>query len=152
MGLDCTTYPSKPDSLKFLLEGSLTVVVGIVSFWIVVDFPDDATFLNPLEKYVVASRLKEDGQYSYRSEKLKWRSVVAAFKDWKLYVAMCIGMGQAGSVYAFSLFLPSIINALGYSVIQAQLLTVPQYALAFITVCTTIIAVTVEHFSRICQR
>jgi len=137
--------------LKFLIEGTLTVVIGIVSFWIIVDFPDDATFLNPLEKYVVTSRLKEDGQHSHRPEKLKWRSVAASFKDWKLYVAMCIGMGQSGSVYAFALFLPSIINELGYSVIQAQLLTVPIYVLAFIMVCITIIVVTIERFSRFRQ-
>ena len=53
MGLDRTTFPWKPDLLKFLIEGGLTVVIGIVSFWIIVDFPDDATFLNPLEKSVV---------------------------------------------------------------------------------------------------
>lgn len=39
-------------------------------------------------------------------------------------------MGVDGSLYAFSLFLPSIINELGYTANKAQLLTVPPYAVA----------------------
>lgn len=39
-------------------------------------------------------------------------------------------------LYTLSLFLPSIIRDLGYSAAQAQLLTVPPYAFAFITTIT----------------
>lgn len=111
----------------------------MVSIWIIVDFPDDAKFLNPLEMYVVMLRLKNDGQRSYRKEPLKWKYVSAAFKDWKLYVALLIGMGVTGPLYAFSLFLPSIIQAMNISksVVETQLLSVPQYAIAAIFVCAS---------------
>jgi len=108
----------------------------VLSIWIIVDFPDDARFLDPLEKYVVMLRLKNDGQRSYQNEKLKWKYISAPFKDWKLYVGMLIGMGTAGPLYAFSLFLPSIVLAMniGNSLVQTQLLCVPQYAVATIFV------------------
>jgi hypothetical protein len=111
----------------------------VLSIWIIVDFPDDAKFLNPLEKYVVTLRLKNDGQRSYRSETLKWKYISAAFKDWKLYLAMLMGMGVAGSLYAFSLFLPSIVLSMniGKSLVETQLLCVPQYAFAAIFVCAS---------------
>ena len=125
------------DLLKFLLEGIMTVILGVISIWIIVDFPDDATFLDPLERFVVALRLKNDGQRSHRYEKLKWKYIFAAFKDWKLYIGMLIGMGNAGPLYAFALFLPSIVQSMNIttSLVKTQLLCVPQYACAAISVC-----------------
>ncbi|KAL2159025.1 hypothetical protein VTH06DRAFT_2784 [Thermothelomyces fergusii] len=45
-------------------------------------------------------------------------------------------------LYTFSLFLPTIIRDLGYEAANAQLLTVPPYALAFIT--TLVVAILSE--------
>jgi hypothetical protein len=95
-----------------------------------VDFPDDANFLNPLEKYVIISRLKSDGQASWRGESLKWKSIVAAFQDWKLYMGILTNAGVTVPTYALALFFPSIIKELGYTTLVAQLLTVPPFALA----------------------
>lgn len=80
------------------------------------------------------SRLKKDGQSSHREEKLKWKSVSAVFKDWKLYVVMVIQSGEAGALYSIALFLPTIIHELGYTATTAQLLTVPPYVFGFIFV------------------
>ena len=120
--------------MKFILEGLFTVFIGFLSFWVVEDFPDDATFLKPLEKHVVLMRLKSDGQASHRYETFKWKYFWAAFKDWKTWAGMLMYMGVDGSLYAFSLFLPSVINELGYTATKAQLLTVPPYALACVMV------------------
>jgi len=49
-------------------------------------------------------------------------------------MGMLMYMGVDGSLYAFSLFLPSVINALGYTANKAQLLTVPPYAVACVMV------------------
>ncbi|RKU45327.1 hypothetical protein DL546_007552 [Coniochaeta pulveracea] len=57
-----------------------------------------------------------------------------AVKDWKMWVGMAIYMGCDMPLYAFSLFLPSIIANLGWNktVIRAQLMSVPPYAAAAI--------------------
>jgi len=55
---------------------------------------------------------------------------------------MVIYMGCDGVLYAFSLFVPTIIKNLGYSSTRAQLLTVPPYAIA--AVVTVIVGYTAD--------
>jgi MFS family permease len=55
---------------------------------------------------------------------------------------MFMTMGVAGPLYAFSLFLPSIISGLGYTTIKAQLLTVPPYVAASALVHNSILDLT----------
>lgn len=113
----------------FILEGLATVVAGIVSFWIIQDFPDTAKFLSEAERTVVVRRLQGDDQFSAAGEKLRWKYIWQSLLDWKTWVSSeCFAsylrvvqplmppskvMVYAGSdmpLYAFSLFLPSIIN------------------------------------------
>lgn len=53
-----------------------------------------------------------------------------AMKDYKMWLGMVIYMGCDMPLYAFSLFLPTIVKELGYSNTRAQLLSVPPYAAA----------------------
>jgi len=114
----------------FILEGLATVIVGIISYWMVFDFPDEATFLNPADRARVIRRLKADQQASANHEEFKSTFLYASLRDWKTYAFAIIYMGAVGSLYAFSLFLPTIISQLGYSSTRANLLTVPPYAAA----------------------
>ena len=56
----------------------------------------------------------------------------ASVKDWKTWAFAIIYMGCDGPLYAFSLFLPTIIKELGYQSTTANLLSVPPYAAAAI--------------------
>lgn len=47
-----------------------------------------------------------------------------------------IYMGVDGSLYAFSLFVPTIIQSIGYRATHAQLLSVPPYAVAAVVTIT----------------
>lgn len=117
----------------FILEGLLTVVIGIISFWLVHDFPDDAKFLSPEDRARVIRRLKLDQQSSASHEEFTMNYFWQAWFDWKMWLGMVIYMGCDMPLYAFSLFLPTIINGLGIaggSVVKAQLLSVPPYAAA----------------------
>lgn len=109
--------------------------IGIISYWIIVDFPDDATFLSPEEKEIVKRRLEADGQHGARREQFQWSEFWASFKDWKTYTGAVMYMGVDGALYAFSLFLPSIINQINtYSPTVVQLMSVPPYAFACLLV------------------
>jgi MFS family permease len=114
----------------FILEGLATILVGIVSYWMVFDFPDEATFLNPQDRARVIRRLKEDNQSSAEHEEFQMSYFYASIKDWKTYAFAVIYMGCDGALYAFSLFLPSIVAQLGYTSTKANLLSVPPYAAA----------------------
>lgn len=117
----------------FILEGLLTILIGIVSFWLVHDFPDEAKFLSHDDRLRVIRRLKMDQQSSADHEAFSMRFFWQAMRDWKMWLGMAIYMGCDMPLYAFSLFLPTIISNLGIaggSTIKSQLLTVPPYAAA----------------------
>ncbi|KAJ9164838.1 MFS general substrate transporter [Coniochaeta hoffmannii] len=118
----------------FILEGLLTIVIGFVSFWMVHDFPDEAKFLSDDDRIRVIRRLKLDQQSSAEHEEFRMSYFWAACKDWKMWLGMVIYMGCDMPLYAFSLFLPSIIANLGWNktVVRAQLMSVPPYAAAAI--------------------
>ncbi|KGO37065.1 Major facilitator superfamily domain, general substrate transporter [Penicillium expansum] len=112
----------------FILEGLLTFVIGIASFWCVYDFPDQARFLSDIDRKRVLRRLAMDQQSSAEHEEFKMEYFWSSLKDWKTYTGAVIYMGADGSLYAFSLFVPTIISEL--------LLSVPPYAAAAVLTVT----------------
>ncbi len=122
----------------FILEGILTVVLGLISFLMVHDFPDDAKFLSSDDRARVIRRLKLDQQSSAEHEEFRMSYFWAGIRDWKMWLGMVIYMGCDMPLYAFSLFLPSIISDLGWgeSVVHSQLMSVPPYAAAAILTIT----------------
>ena len=116
----------------FILEGLATILIAVASYWMVFDFPDEAKFLSPIDRQRVLRRLKADQQSSAEHEEFKMSYFWASVRDWKTWLFAIIYMGADGPLYAFSLFLPSIIQSLGYASTKAQLLSVPPYAAAAI--------------------
>lgn len=96
----------------FILEGLGTIIIGVLSFWMVYDFPDEARFLSDEDRRRVLRRLAEDQQSSAEHEQFRMDYFWASLKDWKTYLTAIIYMGCDGPLYAFSLFTPTIINEL----------------------------------------
>lgn len=92
------------------------------------DYPDSAKFLNKEEKQEICSRLEEDR--SALSDVFDLKFMWDAFKDWKIYVHMFITIGIYTPLYSISVFMPTIVQGLGYSDEIAQLMTVPPYFVA----------------------
>jgi MFS family permease len=69
----------------FILEGLATVVLAVISFWMVHDFPDLATFLTEEDRARVIRRLKLDQQSSAEHEEFQMKYVWAALKDYKTW-------------------------------------------------------------------
>ncbi|KAF2800959.1 MFS general substrate transporter [Melanomma pulvis-pyrius CBS 109.77] len=114
----------------FIIEGLITVFVGIFCWWMVNDFPDTARFLTPDERIRALRRLRDDGQARAETESFDRKYVFAAAKDWKTWgYALCY-MGCLCPLYSFSLFLPTILLGMGYKDTKAQLMSVPPYAVA----------------------
>ncbi|KAI4867807.1 MFS general substrate transporter [Hypoxylon rubiginosum] len=125
----------------FILEGLATVIIAAVAFFVLYDFPETASFLTEKEREFVVFRLKYQGQLQGKepartqvaqAEEFEWRYVLAAFKDWQIWVNIFVYWGIVCPLYGISLFLPSIIRNLGYSSSAAQLMTVPIYITAAI--------------------
>ncbi|KZV72119.1 MFS general substrate transporter [Peniophora sp. CONT] len=71
-------------------------------------------------------------------EKFEWREVVRGLVDVQTWLTAIAYLGMIVGLYSFSLFLPTIVQGLGYSGGQAQLHTVPPYIPA--VVLTVVIA------------
>ena len=125
----------------FILEGLLTVVVSVIAYFFVANYPATAKFITEKERTAIYTRLESNSDAT-RNEGFSWGNVVHAFRDPKIWL---YGLGfhtMSLPLYTLSLFLPSIITGLGYTAAQAQLLTVPPYAAAFIL--TLIVAIASE--------
>ena len=84
----------------FIIEGLVTVLVGVASFWMVQDFPDNAKFLTPDDKARVQRRLKADKQSAAEHESFHTKYIWAALGDPKTYLSCLVYMGTDGALYA----------------------------------------------------
>ncbi|KAG1850813.1 MFS general substrate transporter [Suillus subalutaceus] len=113
----------------FMLEGLATIVVAIIAFFVLVDFPDTAKFLTPEERaFVVWRKVKYDNSSVGEEERFASRHVWAAFRDWQVWLHIPIYVSIVGPLYGITLFLP-----FGYNTPVSQLLTVPPYVAATLT-------------------
>jgi len=109
----------------FLLEGLTTVIIAFSSYFTLHDYPETATFLTEAERAFVIEDIRRD---SYLASNYERRFVIQALKDYKTYIQVAIYMGTLIPVYVVSLFLPTIVKELGFSNANAQLLTIPPFA------------------------
>lgn len=129
----------------FILEGILTIIISVAAYFFVVNYPATAKFLNEDERIYIQTRLSTDTDVT-RNEAFTWANFSKALNDPKVWL---YGFGfhtLSLPLYTLSLFLPIIIKELGYSAAQAQLLSVPPYAIA--TALTLLVAVASEKVHR----
>ncbi|KAI1073453.1 putative allantoate permease [Whalleya microplaca] len=112
----------------FILEGILTVLVAVSSFFFVSDFPNEAKWLSETEKQIVLRKTRVDETTS--EGKVTGRDLAEFFKDPMNYLGAIMYFSVVVPVYAFAYFTPTIVKTLGYSVIQTQLHSVPPFAAA----------------------
>lgn len=120
----------------FIIEGLATFVIAIAAYFFICNYPSTAKFVTEEERSFIQHRLKADSDAT-NNEGFTWANVMSAIKDPKCWLyGMCFHTCSL-PLYTLSLFLPSIITALGYSAANAQLLTIPPYAAATILTFTT---------------
>lgn len=96
----------------FILEGIATVLVAIMAFFLIYDFPETAGFLTEEEREFVIRRLKYQGQTAAsaeptsessgtahqdvqvgQAEEFQWKYVRQAFTDWQIWVNIFVYWG-----------------------------------------------------------
>lgn len=73
------------DPRIFIMESIITVVVSSVCFWIIVPFPEKASFLDKDEKRFLLARLEADGG-NVQNDKITFRRVLLMAADWKIWI------------------------------------------------------------------
>lgn len=89
---------------SFILEGLLTVVVSLIAYLVMYDYPTTAKFLTEEEKAWAYHRLKyqgssNSGRMVAESDKFEWKYVIQAITDWQLLVNLFVYWGTVGPLY-----------------------------------------------------
>ncbi|KIK22519.1 hypothetical protein PISMIDRAFT_497651 [Pisolithus microcarpus 441] len=124
----------------FILQGLATIVVCLVGVFGLVDYPDTAKFLSAEEKRFIEQQRTLDAEND-DGEGTVAQQILSAFADWQVWSMALLLISFDVPVYGITFFLPTILNNFGYDTAISQLLTVPVY------VGATISMISVAHFS-----
>ncbi|KAJ5582998.1 hypothetical protein N7535_001618, partial [Penicillium sp. DV-2018c] len=114
----------------FLLEGLLTVVLGVMGFFCLIDSPSlSGKWLDQDEiRYLELQHfIKEGGKFKEEQKKASWKDVKAVISNWRMYLLAYILLCQSACSYGTKFTLPTITTAMGFKATNAQLMTVPPY-------------------------
>ncbi|TFY76100.1 hypothetical protein EWM64_g7910, partial [Hericium alpestre] len=114
----------------FLIEGAPSCICAIFVYFILPDYPETARWLSIEERSLAINRIK--GEASLGHSKIVWADAKATLLDWRLYLHYLVYVSISVPFSSISLFAPTIVSGLGYEGLEAQLFTVPPYAVAFI--------------------
>ena len=113
----------------FIIEGLITIVIGLAAFLLIVDFPEKASkswrFLNEEEAKIVCDRIARD-RADVVLTPFKLSGYLGNALDWKIWCYATnfgvIAIANYSSAYCFPIILK---DELGYSEVAAQCLQTP---------------------------
>ncbi|KAG2038362.1 major facilitator superfamily domain-containing protein [Suillus americanus] len=120
----------------FLIEGYLTVLVGICGMFILPDFPSGpARWLTPAEHALARKRMEEDSEGHGAAEPTSssgFSDVLSLMTDWRTWLvgtALCC----CTTSLSFNMFFPTLVATMGYSPTISLLLCAPPWFASTIT-------------------
>lgn len=113
----------------FLVQGLITCVLGIITYWWMVDFPENAHqsfyFLSDWEARLAARRIKVDRD-DVVADPFSWQKILQTFADPKIYGFSCLFFLLNLVSTSMSYFLPIILQSgMGFSSNKSILLSTP---------------------------
>ncbi|VTT60350.1 unnamed protein product [Fusarium fujikuroi] len=115
----------------FIIEGTMTVLLGILAFWWLPADPQSAWFLTEEEKHVARQRALRDGS-GVIGEEFNIKECFKSWNSWRFAVWCVISLTYPVAFSTTSNFLPLIIRRLGYNTVITNLLTVPPNVAGFL--------------------
>ncbi|KAK4903278.1 High-affinity nicotinic acid transporter [Elasticomyces elasticus] len=118
----------------YLVEGIISICLAPITFIWLPNSVSEARWLKQTEKDILAKRLARNRGAYDEKERFSWSELRRCLKDPKVYIQAVSHFGIDTTLYALTTFMPRIIAGLGFTTtINAQLLTVPVYAIAAIS-------------------
>ncbi|PGG95540.1 hypothetical protein GX51_08222 [Blastomyces parvus] len=118
-----TNTPLEPWRYLFLIEGALSVLFAVFAYWYLPLSAAKANFLNEQEKALAFHRIQVDSS-SVVDEKFNFREAIRIFKQPISYCFLAIEICLGIPIQSVALFMPQIIQRLGYSTVKTNLYTV----------------------------
>ncbi|TWU76017.1 hypothetical protein ED733_007169 [Metarhizium rileyi] len=107
----------------FLIEGSATVLFAVFALWYLPRRASEAKFLTKDEKSLAFHRIQVDSS-SVVSEKFSFKEALQIFTYPSSYAFLAIEVCLGVPLQSVALFLPQIIQRLGFSTVKTNLYTV----------------------------
>ncbi|CAG8146546.1 unnamed protein product [Penicillium olsonii] len=123
----------------FIIEGLATVASAIAAKFLIVDWPEQSTFLNDQERTMMIQRLSED-RGEAQMNRFDKPAMKRTFTDIKLYLGPIMYFGIVNTGYATSFFTPTILKQLGWTSVRAQVMSIPIYLVATVIALATAFA------------
>lgn len=133
--------------LLFLIEGFPAVFVAVICFYWLPDSPSSARWLNSRQRKIATLRLRKEAEGSGSSEKassvarhqkkFQWREVRKTLTDSRSWLAAFMFFFCNVAFSSMPVFLPTIINAMGFDPMSSQGLSAPPFLFAFFVVLLT---------------
>jgi len=115
----------------FILEGLFSVVIGLLSYFVVPSTPRDSKFLSEEQKDIITSRLERDRPSFKQVDKFTFKEVMRSASSPHVIMVFIMFFMVGTMLYGLALFLPSIVSQLGFSSTKTQLLSVGPFASGF---------------------
>lgn len=122
----------------FMLQGIITVVIGLVGWYYIVDFPELAAkpsraqkkFLEQEEVDFIVARIEQD-RHDVVADEFDLKKYLAGGMDLKVWGFALIFMFTTTITYAIAYFLPIILkDGMGFSAAASNCLIAPPYVFA----------------------
>jgi MFS transporter, ACS family, tartrate transporter len=104
----------------FLIEGLPACFLAFAVLKLMPDGPASASWLSPQEKETIARHLKAE---SHGKEHKLW----LALRDPRVYALALVALGMQSGLFGIGLWLPQIVQSMGYSAAMTGLMVAPPY-------------------------
>ncbi|CAH0047332.1 unnamed protein product [Clonostachys solani] len=128
----------------FLIEGAITVLCTLLLVFFAPDYPSTTKWLTEEEREFATKRLEEQNS-GYTSEPASRREVIDTFVGPRMLLHYTTYFTNVIVFQGLVYFTPTIVHGLGYSSVQAQLMTVAPWAASYVV--ALILAKAADHFN-----
>jgi len=108
----------------FIIEGIITIVLGLLTYMFVPDFPDKNRFLTEQQTQLILHRVEKDRGDSL-PDKMTWQKLRLHLSDWTMWAFALMFMCATMPAYAIGFFVTIILAGMGYNIRDSLLLSAP---------------------------
>ncbi|KAK9350875.1 major facilitator superfamily domain-containing protein [Lipomyces doorenjongii] len=123
--------------LLFLVEGIPSMLMAVVALFFLPRSAPEARFFNAREKEIAVARLaRQSGETSHKLG-LNMKQIIEAMLEPRSWIIALMFFCVNVSFSSLSVFMPQIINSMGYTSVHAQGMSAPPYIIAWMSVIAT---------------
>ncbi|KAF5026964.1 hypothetical protein F66182_994 [Fusarium sp. NRRL 66182] len=125
----------------FVVEGAATMGCAIIAYFVLPDFPANTSNIkfSQAERDLAIRRLQGDRRRVTTGDEERmghWEAFKLSMSNWRTWLFVVGYMAIVGSS-TLSYFYPTLVNGLGYQATEAQYMTIPIFAVAFVITAIT---------------